>query len=139
MAEPTALERRLAGEHRTLARPLRGWFAVRRRLWRGNGGGRRACGQHAEGSQHRGDRCAVASVGIFTSATWSRRARSGPRAADAEAMTRNPLALRTHPAYEAALAMIDHRFRHVLVTKTILARRRVGTHVFSLQRSDSAS
>ena len=51
-------------------------------------------------------------------------------------MTRDPLALPGHtPAYEAALAMIDHRIRHVLVTE---ADQLVGVvserDLFSLQR-----
>ena len=51
-------------------------------------------------------------------------------------MTRDPLGLPGHtPAYEAALEMIDHRFRHVLVTE---ADALVGVvserDVFSLQR-----
>ena len=54
----------------------------------------------------------------------------------AEVMTRDPLALPGHTlAYEAALAMIDHRFRHVLVTE---ADQLIGVvserDVFSLQR-----
>ena len=54
----------------------------------------------------------------------------------AEVMTRDPLALPGHtPAYEAALAMIDHRIRHVLVTE---ADALVGVvserDLFSLQR-----
>ena len=54
----------------------------------------------------------------------------------AEVMTREPLGLPGHtPAYDAALAMIDHRIRHVLVTEAdalvgVVAER----DLFSLQR-----
>ncbi len=54
----------------------------------------------------------------------------------AEVMVREPLALPEHtPAYEAALLMIEHRIRHVLVTKE---DRLIGVvserDLFSLQR-----
>jgi len=140
MAEPdSALERRLAGEHRTLARPLRA--LVRRPPV--------VCGEatavadalavmHAEGigsivvidAQSR-------PVGIFTERDLVAVALgAGLGQPMAEAMTRNPLALPGHtPAYEAALAMIDHRFRHVLVTEDDTLLGVVSERdVFSLQR-----
>jgi len=76
-------------------------------------------------------------VGIFTKhdlvGVFAEQLRSTPVSA---AMTRNPIALPAHAlAYEAALAMVEHRVRHVLVTKDgnlagVISER----DLFSLQR-----
>lgn len=140
MVEPDSLlERRLAGEHQTLARPLR--TLVRRRPL--------VCGErstvgealtvmHAEGV---GSIVVVDArarpVGIFTERDLVGVAlTAGIERPIAEVMTRDPLGLPGHtPAYEAALAMIDRRIRHVLVTE---AGALVGVvserDLFSLQR-----
>jgi CBS domain-containing protein len=81
-------------------------------------------------------------VGIFTKHDLVRvlaeDLRSMPVSA---AMTRDPIALPSHAlAYEAALAMVEHRVRHVLVTEEgklvgVLSER----DLFSLQRLGLAS
>ena len=133
------LERRLAAERQTLARPLR--TLIRRPPV--------VCGErstvrdamtvmHAEGIG-----CIVVvdarlrPVGIFTERDLIGVALgAGLDRPIAEVMTREPLGLPGHtPAYDAALAMIDHRIRHVLVTEAdaligVVAER----DLFSLQR-----
>lgn len=140
MTDPhSALERLLAGEHRTLGQPLR--TLVRRPPV--------VCGEqstvsealavmHAEGI---GSIVVVDArarpVGIFTERDLIGVAlAAGFGRPVAEAMTRDPYGLPGHvPAYEAALAMIDRRIRHVLVTEGdtligVVAER----DLFSLQR-----
>lgn len=76
-------------------------------------------------------------VGIFTERDLIDVALDGKMdGAIGAVMTRDPLALAADtPAYEAALAMIEHRIRHVLVTE---ARTLIGViserDLFSLQR-----
>ncbi len=140
MAEPdNPLERRLAGEHQTLARPLR--TLVRRPpvvCGEQSTVGEALAVMHAEGI---GGIVVVDAlsrpVGIFTERDLVAVALAvGLGRPVVEVMTRDPLGLPGHtPAYEAALAMIDHRIRHVLV---IEADALVGVvserDVFSLQR-----
>lgn len=140
MAEPdNPLERRLAGEHQTLARPLR--TLVRRPPV--------VCGEqetvaavlavmHAEGI---GSMVVVDAqsrpVGIFTERDLVGVALTdGIGRPVAAVMTRDPMGLPGHtPAYEAALAMIDRRIRHVLVTDGDTLVGVVSERdVFSLQR-----
>jgi CBS domain-containing protein len=140
MNEPdNSLERRLAGEHQTLARPLRA--LVRRAPV--------VCGEQSTVSEAltvmhaEGIGCMVIvdartrPVGIFTERDLVGVALTvGVERPIAEVMTRDPLGLPGHtPAYEAALAMIDYRIRHVLVTE---ADKLVGVvserDLFSLQR-----
>ena len=133
------LERRLAGDHQTLARPLR--TLVRRPpvvCGEGSTVGEALAVMHAEGI---GSIVIVDAharpVGIFTERDLVAVALGAGLAQPiAQVMTRDPLGLPGHtPAYEAALAMIDRRFRHVLVTE---ADQLVGVvserDVFSLQR-----
>lgn len=76
-------------------------------------------------------------AGIFTERDLVRVMLAGESDAPvAEVMTRDPLALPDHtPSYEAALLMIEHRIRHVLVTED---ERLIGVvserDLFSLQR-----
>lgn len=133
------LERRLAADHQTLARPLR--TLVRRPpvVCRETSTVREALAvMHAEGigsivivdAQSR-------PVGIFTERDVVGVLLGGGQGQPiAEAMTRDPLGLPGHtPAYEAALAMIDHRFRHVLVTEADQLAGVVSERdIFSLQR-----
>ena len=140
MTDPDSLlERRLAGEHRTLGQPLR--TLVRRPPV--------VCGErttvndaltvmHAEGI---GSIVVVDGgtrpVGIFTERDLIGVVlEAGVGRPIAEVMASDPYALPGHvPAYEAALAMIDRRIRHVLVTEGdtlvgVVAER----DLFSLQR-----
>ena len=133
------LERRLAGEHQTLARPLRA--LIRRPPV--------VCGERStvhdalKVMQAEGIGAIVVvdsrarPVGIFTErdlfvvALEARFDRP-----IAEVMTREPLGLPGHtPAYDAALAMIDHRIRHILVTESDALVGVVSERdLFSLQR-----
>ena len=76
-------------------------------------------------------------LGIFTTQDLVRMVAEDRRDAPVSAaMTRDPIALPGHaPAYEAALAMVEHHVRHVLVTQD---GRLVGViserDLFSLQR-----
>lgn len=140
MTDPDSLlERRLAGEHRTLGQPLR--TLVRRPPV--------VCGERttvtdalkvmrAEGI---GSIVIVDGrtrpVGIFTERDLIGVVlEAGFGRPIAEVMVRYPYSLPGHvPAYEAALAMIDRRIRHVLVTEGdalvgVVAER----DLFSLQR-----
>jgi CBS domain-containing protein len=134
------LERRLAGEQQTFARPLR--LLVRRAPVTC------AAGATVEAAAARMRAEGVGSVvvtddgrrpiGIFTERDLIPAATEGRLAQPlGEAMTRDPLALPGHtPAYEAALAMTEHGFRHVLVLDD--AGRLAGVvserDLFSLQR-----
>jgi CBS domain-containing protein len=134
------LERRLAGEQQTFARPLR--LLVRRppvTCGAADSIAAAAARMRAEG---------VGSVvvadadgrptGIFTERDLIPLAAEGRLAQPlGEVMTRDPLALPGHtPAYEAALAMTGRRIRHVLVLDD--AGRVAGViserDLFSLQR-----
>jgi CBS domain-containing protein len=134
------LERRLAGEQQTFARPLR--LLVRRppvTCGPGDPVAAAAARMRAEG---------VGSVvvtdddrrpiGIFTERDLIPAATEGRLAQPlGEVMTRDPLALPGHtPAYEAALAMTGHGIRHMLVLDD--AGRLAGVvserDLFSLQR-----
>ena len=133
------LERRLAGEHQTLARPLR--TLVRRPPV--VCADRSTIGEALVTMRAEGIGCIVVvdtrgrPIGIFTERDLvgvALDARLGRPIA--EVMTREPLGLPGHtPAYDAALAMIDHRIRHVLVTEAdalvgVVAERAL----FGLQR-----
>jgi CBS domain-containing protein len=136
---PNLLERRLAAEQQTLAQPLRSLL-------------RRApivCGetQTVHAAVQRMHQEAVGAIivvdgrdrpiGILTErdlleVTLHRKL----DVPIAEVMTREPLSLPDHtPSYEAALLMIEHRIRHVLVTAE---ERLIGVvserDLFSLQR-----
>ena len=140
MADPdTLIERRLAGEHQALGFSLRS--LVRRAPV--------VCGEQdslraaVERMRNEGIGSIVAvdaggrPVGIFTERDLLvpvlERGLEQPIAA---VMTRDPLALPGNtPAYEAALAMIERRIRHVLVTESgaligVVSER----DLFSLQR-----
>ncbi|HEU0199928.1 MAG TPA: DUF294 nucleotidyltransferase-like domain-containing protein [Burkholderiaceae bacterium] len=133
------LERRLAGEHQTLAAPVRSLV-------------RRAPVVCAEGEKVRDAVRVMQAEGIGAIVVVD--ARGGPMGVFterdlvdialgdglerpiAEVMTRDPLSVPGHtPAYEAALLMIEHRIRHVLITE---ADKLVGVvserDLFSLQR-----
>src|SRR5206468_6247178 len=115
------LERRLAGEHQTLARPLRA--LIRRPPV--------VCGERSTVRealavmQTEGIGCIVVvdlrarPVGIFTERDLVGAVLDANLEHPiAEVMTRDPIGLPGHtPAYDAALAMIDHQIRHVLVTE----------------------
>ena len=140
MAEPESmLERRLAGEHQTLAQPLR--TLVRRPpvvCGEGSTVGEALAAMRAEGA---GSIVIVDKqrrpVGIFTEHDVIAVALAQDLAQPiAAVMSRDPLDLPGHtPAYEAALTMLDRRIRHVLVTE---ADALVGVvserDLFSLQR-----
>jgi CBS domain-containing protein len=134
------LERRLAGEQQTLARPLR--LLVRRPPVTCDPVKTVAAAaalMHAEGT---GSVVVVDDagrpIGIFTERDLVPAAAGGRLGEPlGEAMTRDPLALPGHtPAYEAALAMTGHGIRHMLVLDD--AGRLAGVvserDLFSLQR-----
>jgi CBS domain-containing protein len=134
------LERRLAGEQQTFARPLR--LMVRRApvtCGPGDTVAAAAARMQAEGvgSVVVADAHARP-IGIFTARDLIAAAAEGRLAQPlGAAMTRDPLALPGHtPAYEAALAMAAHGIRHVLVLDD--AGRLAGVvserDLFSLQR-----
>ncbi|MBI4293663.1 MAG: CBS domain-containing protein [Betaproteobacteria bacterium] len=133
------LERRLAGEQQTLARPLRALIRNQPVVCREHVSVREAVGiMHAHG---------VGSVivvddrsrptGIFTTTDLVAVAARGlDELGIAEVMTRSPFSLPAHAlAYEAALAMIGTNIRHVLVMDE---DRIIGVvserDLFSLQR-----
>lgn len=133
------LERRLAGEHQTLARPLR--TLVRRPPV--------VCTEQTKVRealvvmQGAGIGCIVVvdargqPVGIFTERDLIGVAvNAGLDRPIADVMTRDPLGLPGHtPAYEAAFEMIERRFRHVLVTEAdVLVGVVSERDVVSLQR-----
>ncbi len=120
---PTAnpsLEDRLAGEQKTLAQPLRSLVSNAPVICTEDLSVREACAIMHE----RGVGSVVVldtdsrPVGIFTERDLLRAVAQGRDAQPVTAlMTREPFALPGHAfAYEAALAMIDRRIRHVLVT-----------------------
>jgi len=134
------LERRLAGEQHTFARPLR--LLVRRTpvtCGPGDTVATAAARMLAEGI---GSVVVVddatRAIGVFTERDLIPAAAAGRLAQPlGEAMTRDPLALPGHtPAYEAALAMAERGIRHVLVLDD--AGRLAGVvserDLFSLQR-----
>jgi CBS domain-containing protein len=141
MSEPSnVLERRLAAEHKTLARPLRSLVS----------GPPLVCSEAATIAEAvaRMQADGVGSIvvvdgnarpiGIFTERDLVGVVASG--GLDrllAEVMTREPFGLPGHtPAYEAALAMLAQRIRHVLVTDDNGALIGVISErdLFSLQR-----
>ncbi|MET0682478.1 MAG: DUF294 nucleotidyltransferase-like domain-containing protein [Casimicrobiaceae bacterium] len=133
------LERRLANEHQTLALPLRALVRRPPVVCRERSTVREALAiMRAEGI---GAIVVVDArahpVGIFTERDLAGAVIDGRlEQAIADVMTRDPLDLPGHaPAYEAALAMIDHRIRHVLVTETdVLVGVVSERDLFSLQR-----
>ena len=133
------LERRLAGEQQTLARPLRALIRNEPVVCREHLSVREAVGiMHSRGV---GSVIVVDAgshpIGIFTTTDLVAVAARGlDEQSVAEVMTRSPLALPAHAlAYEAALAMIGTRIRHVLVMDE---GRIIGVvserDLFSLQR-----
>ncbi|HSD42534.1 MAG TPA: DUF294 nucleotidyltransferase-like domain-containing protein [Burkholderiales bacterium] len=140
MAEPEApLERRLAAEHRTLARALR--TLVRRAPIVCDAQRPVAEAVALMRAEEVGAIVVVDDrqrpVGIFTERDlMAVVAEGGLGRAIGHAMTPEPFALPGHaPAYEAALMMVDQGIRHVLVTE---ADQLVGViserDLFSLQR-----
>lgn len=133
------LERRLAGEQQTLARPLRALIRNAPVVCREQLSVREAVGimrSHGVGSVIVVD---VGShpIGIFTTTDLVAVAARGlDDHAVAEFMTRQPLALPAHAlAYEAALAMIGTGIRHVLVMDEAQIIGVVSERdLFSLQR-----
>jgi len=114
-----ALDHRLAGEQQTLARPLRSLIRNRPVVCRENQSVREAVAiMHAQGV---GSVVVVDTdsrpVGIFTERDLlAAVARDLDTRLVAEVMTGAPVSLPAHAfAYEAALAMIGNRIRHVLV------------------------
>ena len=133
------LERRLAGEQQTLARPLRALIRNEPVVCREHQSVREAVGiMRARGV---GSVIVVDAgshpIGIFTTTDLVAVAARGlDDQAVAEVMTRSPLSLPAHAlAYEAALAMIGTGIRHVLVMDE---GRIIGVvserDLFSLQR-----
>lgn len=133
------LERRLAGEQQTLARPLRALIRNEPVICREHLSVREAVGIMRE----RGVGSVVVvdggarPIGIFTTTDLvAAAARNLDEQRVAEAMTRMPFALPAHAlAYEAALAMIGTNIRHVLVMEEqniigVVSER----DLFSLQR-----
>jgi CBS domain-containing protein len=114
------LENRLANEQQTLALPLRALIRNQPIVCRENQSVREAVAimhQHGVGSVVVVD-VDSRPVGIFSERDLvAAIARGLDTRSVAELMTRAPLALPAHAfAYEAALAMIGNRIRHVLVT-----------------------
>jgi len=133
------LEHRLAGEQQALALPLRALIRKEPIVCREDQSVREAAAimhQHGVGSVVVVDPDSRP-VGIFSERDLVAAVARGLDARSvAELMTRAPLALPAHAfAYEAALAMIGNRIRHVLVTDDarligVLSER----DLFSLQR-----
>ena len=133
------LEHRLAGEQQALALPLRALIRKEPIVCREDQSVREAVAimyQHGVGSVVVVDHDSRP-VGIFSERDLvAAVARGLDSRSVAELMTRAPLALPAHAfAYEAALAMIGNRIRHVLVTDDarligVLSER----DLFSLQR-----
>lgn len=138
-APENPIERRVAGEQQTLARSLRSLVRRAPIVCDERARVRSAVEQMRENevgaivvvdSQHR-------PVGIFTERDLVRVTLGEQLEVPvAEVMTREPLALPDHtPSYEAALLMIEHRIRHVLVTENELLIGVVSERdLFSLQR-----
>lgn len=133
------LERRLAGEQQTLARPLRALIRNAPVVCREQLSVREAVGvmrSHGVGSVIVVDADAHP-IGIFTTTDLVAVAGRGlDDQAVAEFMTRSPFALPAHAlAYEAALAMIGTGIRHVLVMDEARVIGVVSERdLFSLQR-----
>jgi CBS domain-containing protein len=135
----TFLERRIAGEQQTFARPLRALLT----------GSPVVCREHqtvreAASIMRAGGVGSVVVIddnqrptGIFTTTDLiAVAARDADETPLAEVMTRNPVTLPVHAlAYEAALAMVGNRIRHVVVMDD---ERIVGVvserDLFSMQR-----
>jgi len=139
MAEPTALERRLAAEHHTLASPLRELVRKAPIVC----GARDSVASAAEVMHREGVGSIVVvdergrALGILTERDLiAIVAESGAGREVGAVMTRDPLALPGHtPAYEAALAMVERRIRHVLVVDDAALVGVVSERdLFSLQR-----
>jgi CBS domain-containing protein len=118
--EKVKLEHRLAGEQQTLSLPLRALIRNEPIVCRDDQSVREAVAimhQHGVGSVVVVDPDSRP-VGIFSERDLvAAVARGLDTRSVAELMTRAPLALPAHAfAYEAALAMIGNRIRHVLVT-----------------------
>jgi CBS domain-containing protein len=137
--DTNGLERRLVTEHQSLAQPLR--TLVRRPLV--------ACDQESSLAnalatmQREGVGSIVViderrrPIGIFTERDLLAVALDDRLATPiAQSMTRNPVGLPGHtPAYEAALAMVEQRIRHVLVIENDQAIGVVSERdLFALQR-----
>jgi CBS domain-containing protein len=140
MAEPDSLlERRLAGEHRTLASPLRALVRRSPVVCSERTPAREALAtMRAEGIG-----CIVVvdpstrPVGIFTERDLVGTVLDARLERPiSESMTRDPIGLPGHTlAYDAALAMIDGQFRHVLVAEGDTLVGVVSERdLFSLQR-----
>jgi CBS domain-containing protein len=139
LAKNVQLEHRLAGEQQTLALPLRALIRKEPIVCREDQSVREAVAimhRHAVGSVVVVD-AGSRPVGIFSERDLVAAVAQGVDGRSvAELMTRAPLALPAHAfAYEAALAMIGNRIRHVLVTDDarligVLSER----DLFSLQR-----
>lgn len=138
-APPAVLERRLVAEQQTLAQPLRSLLRRPPVVCREQDSVRAAVQQMA--AEQIGAIVVVDDrrrpTGIFTERDLLGivlgRQLDAPVA---EVMVRGPLALPEHtPSYEAALLMMEHRIRHVLVTEE---ERLIGVvserDLFSLQR-----
>jgi CBS domain-containing protein len=138
-APDSALERRLIAEQQTLAQPLRSLLR-RQPITCTEGETLRTAVQR----MHDGQVGAIVVVdargrpsGIFTERDLLRAMPEVPLDAPVtDAMVREPLSLPDHtPSYEAALMMMEHRIRHVLVTEE---ERLIGVvserDLFSLQR-----
>ena len=135
----TQLEHRLAGEQQTLALPLHALIRREPIVCREAHSVREAVAimhQHGVGSVVVTDADARP-VGIFSERDLVAAVASGTDTlAVAELMTRAPIALPAHAfAYEAALAMIGNRIRHVLVVQDEALLGVVSERdLFSLQR-----
>jgi CBS domain-containing protein len=133
------LERRLAGEQQTLARPLRALIRNQPVVCREHQSVREAVGimhQRGVGSVIVVD-AGSRPIGIFTTTDLVAVAARGlDDRAVAEVMTRAPFSLPAHAlAYEAALAMIATGIRHVLVMDNEAIIGVVSERdLFSLQR-----
>jgi CBS domain-containing protein len=138
-AKKVQLEHRLAGEQQTLALSLRALLRIEPIVCREDQTVREAVAimhEHHVGSVVVVD-AGSRPVGIFSERDLvGAVARGEDGGVVAELMTRSPLALPAHAfAYEAALAMIANRIRHVLVTDD---EKLIGVvserDLFSLQR-----
>lgn len=139
MTDPTALERRLAAEHHTLASPLHALVRKEPVVC----DARRPVAAAARIMQTEGVGSIVVvderthPVGILTERDLiAIVAESGAEREVGAVMTRDPVALPGHtPAYEAALAMVERRIRHVLVLEGATLVGVVSERdLFSLQR-----
>jgi len=138
-AADSLLERRLVGEHQTLAQPLRSLLRREPIVCTESETLRTALQRMHEA--HVGAIVVIDArnrpSGIFTERDLLRAMPDVPLDAPiTEVMVREPLSLPDHtPSYEAALMMTEHRIRHVLVTEE---ERLLGVvserDLFSLQR-----